>query len=238
MAPDTRPDPGPAAGAVARELGFARRLLARVGGRLAVAFACIALLLWTLGALAANVAYGEPFAFDEPMMRLAQGATGPEADGIFLVLSAVGFAWGVIPADILAVALLVLRNRYREATFAALATGGAGLLNFAAKHTFRRERPSLWNSIAPEATYSFPSGHAMTSSALAAVLVALAWPTRLRIPVVVLASGFVFAVGLSRVYLGVHYPSDVLAGWCGSVLWVVVVYAATFRGGRRPWAAA
>lgn len=237
MAPDTRPDTDSAPSAVARELGFARRLLKRVGGRLALAFLCIALPLWTLGELAEDVAQGESFAFDEPLLRLAQAAAGPEADGIFLVLSAVGFAWGVIPADMLLVGVLVLRNRFREATFLALATGGAGLLNFAAKHTFRRERPSLWESIAPEATYSFPSGHAMASSALAAALVALAWSTRLRIPVLGLALGFVLAVGMSRVYLGVHYPSDIVAGWCASVLWVAAVYAAAFRGERRPWAA-
>ena len=77
------------------------------------------------------------------------------------------------------------------AVFATVALGGAGLLNVATKLTFARERPTLWQSIAPETTYSFPSGHAMGSMSLALVLVLLCWPTRWRWPV--LAAMAVFA---------------------------------------------
>src|SRR3546814_8426441 len=93
------------------------------------------------------------------------------------------------------------------------ATGGSGLLTVVAKQAFARDRPSLWESIAPEHNFSFPSGHAMGSMTLAAVLVLLAWPTRWRWPVVAAMAVFVPMVGLSRVYLGVHFPSDILAGW-------------------------
>jgi undecaprenyl-diphosphatase len=230
-----RPDPPAAADAVADEIGFARRLVRRVGGRLVVAFACIALPLWLFGELAEDVIEGEPFGFDEPLLRLAHAASGPEADAVFLALSAVGFGWGVIPVDIALVLGLSLRRRFREATFAALALGGSALLNIVAKHSFRRDRPALWESIAPESTYSFPSGHAMGSATLACTLVALAWHTRLRAPALVLAIPFVAGVGLSRVYLGVHYPSDIVAGWTAALAWTIAVYFAVYRRGQRPW---
>ena len=216
-------------------VGFARALLQRVGPGLAVAFACIALSLWTFGELAEDVLEGEPFAFDEPLLRLARSVASPGADAIFLFLSAIGFAWGVVPVDIALVLSLAARRRVRDAVFAALALGGSGLLNVAAKHTFRRDRPVLWDSIAPEATYSFPSGHAMGSATLACVIVLLCWRRRWRGTVLALAVAFVLGVGVSRVYLGVHYPSDIAAGWAGALAWTLAVHAAVRgRGAGRP----
>lgn len=235
MARDARPEPNAAARAVAGEIGFAKRLLRAIGGRLALALVFIALPLWSFGEFAEEVLDGEPFAFDTPLLRLLHATAGPEADSFFVLLSAAGFAWGVIPADVVLVATLVLRRRFREATFAVLALAGSGLINGLAKHSFRRERPSLWESIAPEATYSFPSGHAMASATLVGVLLALAWCTRVRGVVLILGIPFVVGVGLSRVYLGVHYPSDILAGWAVATAWVVAVYLLVFARGRRPW---
>lgn len=235
MAPVERPEPGGAGRAVADEIGFARRLLRRVGGRLTIAFVAIALSLWTFGELAEDVLEGEPFGFDAPLLELARAASAPSVDRAFLFLSAVGFAWGVIPADVALIVGLALRRRFAESTFSLIATAGSGLINVAAKRAFQRERPALWDSIAPEATYSFPSGHAMGSATLACVLVMLAWRTRWRWSVLAAAAAFVAGVGLSRVYLGVHYPSDILAGWTAAIAWTVVCYFAVFRAGRRPW---
>jgi undecaprenyl-diphosphatase len=128
----------------------------------------------------------------------------------------------------------VLR-RHREGLFAGVALGGSALLNLGAKQLFGRARPTLWESIAPEATFSFPSGHAMGSMTLAAVLMLLAWRTRWRWWIAVPMLAFVVMVGLSRIYLGVHYPSDILAGWTAALAWTVGTYALVFRG-RRPWA--
>lgn len=232
---DERADAPAAARAVADEFGFARRLLKRAGGRLALAFLAIAASLWGFGELAEEVLEGEPFGFDVPVLQWAHALRMPWLDDAVLVVSALGFGWGVIPADIVLGLLLVLRRRFAEATFAIAATAGSGLLNVAAKHTFRRERPTLWESIAPEATYSFPSGHAMGSATLACVWVLLAWRTRWRWSVLAAATLFAMAVGFSRIYLGVHFPSDILAGWAAAVAWTVACYFAVFRRGRRPW---
>jgi len=98
---------------------------------------------------------------------------------------------------------------------------------------FQRDRPSLWESVSPETTFSFPSGHAMGSMTLAMVAILLAWPTRWRWPVLLAAGVFALLVAASRIYLGVHYPSDILGGWMAEMAWVTGIHLVLFRGKRR-----
>ena len=218
-------------GAVAR---FGAAFLRRRWRRLLLVFGGVLLPLWGFGELADEVREAEPFAFDEPILRFAYAMAHEGYDRVFLLFSRLGYAHGVVPFDIVLVLALALLRRKREALFAAVALGGSALLNVAAKHTFARTRPALWESIAPETTFSFPSGHAMGSMTLATVLCLLAWHTRWRGWVLVPAAVFVAMVGLSRVYLGVHYPSDILAGWAAACAWTVACYAVVF-GRHRPW---
>lgn len=211
-----------ACGAIARRHGWTLGLL----------FAGMALPMWGLLELAGEVHAGAPIPFDPALLQLAQSIADERLDRIFLVVSGLGYRWGVVPADVLLVLVLLARRRWRRAAFAAVATAGSGLLNVAAKHLFARVRPELWDPIAPESTYSFPSGHAMGSMTLALVLVMLAWPTRARWRVVAVMVVFVPLVGVSRVYLGVHYPSDILAGWAAASIWVVGSWLLLMRGER------
>ena len=224
-----------AAAALKEEASFSTELLRRHGWRLLLVFAGLLLPLWGFAELAEEIHEQEAIGFDEPLLRFVHGFAGAGFDRVFDAISKAGYSHGVVPVDIALVLVLTLLRRFREATFAAVALGGAALLNVAAKHSFARDRPALWESISPEATFSFPSAHAMGSAALACVLVALAWGTPWRWPVVALAGAFVFAVGLSRIYLGVHYPSDILAGWAASTAWALAVYLVVFRAGVRPW---
>lgn len=220
---------------LADELRFGIDILRRHGLRFALLFVALLLPLWGFGALAEEVREGEAFFFDQPILRWAEGWHSPQADRVFLWFSAIGYQWGVVPFDIALVALLAVLRKPREAAFAGIALAGSGLLNMAAKNYFGRARPSLWESISPETSFSFPSGHAMGSMTLATVLVLLAWPTRWRWWVLGLMLVLVPMVGASRIYLGVHYPSDILAGWAAALAWVVGVYIAMFPGARRPW---
>ena len=208
--------------------------------RLLLVFAGIGLPLWGFGELVDELREGEVFFFDEPVLNFAHDMARAGFDRFFMFASDLGYH-GVIVADALLVVLLVIRRRMREGLFAALATVGSMLLNIGAKHVFGRVRPSLWESIAPETSFSFPSGHAMGSITLAWVVVLLWWhlhdpPWRTwRWPVTVLAFAFVLAVGLSRIYLGVHYPSDILAGWAAASVWTVGMFGLVFYGHLRPW---
>ena len=186
--------------------------------------------------VAASVRDAQPFPFDAPLLQLAHDMAHQGYDRVFLAVTHLGYEWGVVPVDVLLVLALALTRRMREGLFAGIALGGSALLNLGAKQLFARARPALWESIAPEATYSFPSGHAMGSMTLAAVLVLLSWHTRWRWWVAMPMAAFVLLVGLSRVYLGVHYPSDILAGWAAAIAWVVASYLLVFRGAW-PWQA-
>jgi len=200
------------------------RFLRRRAGRLALAFVGVALPLGVFAELAEDVREADVFGFDEPLLRLARDAASPALDAAMRLASEVGFASGVIPAGVLVFVGLLALGHLRRGLFFGLAVGGSALLNMAGKAAFARERPDLWLSIAPEHTFSFPSGHAMGSATLAAALVLLAWHKPWRWPAAALGLAFVAWVGASRVYLGVHYPSDILAGWAAAVSWTCLAY--------------
>lgn len=247
MSSATTPPPAPphtpaeAARNLRDEARFGAAFLRRHGLRLLLVFLGIGLPLWGFGALVEELHEGEVFFFDEPVLRFAHGMAGAGFDRLFLLFSQLGYQYGVVPVDIALVLALAWRRRLREGLFAGIATGGSALLNVAAKHAFARIRPDLWPSIAPETTYSFPSGHAMGSITLAWVVLLLWWhlPSprwrRWRWPVTIAAVLFTLMVGLSRIYLGVHFPSDILAGWTAASVWTVGVYALVFNRHLRPW---
>ena len=193
--------------------------------------------LWAFGELADEVHEAELIPFDAPILLFARQVARQGFDNCFVLFSKLGYEWGVVPFDIAFVLVLAALRKLREGLFAGVALGGSALLNLGAKQLFARERPTLWESIAPESTFSFPSGHAMGSMTLACVLVLLAWHTRWRWWLALPMAVFTAMVGLSRVYLGVHYPSDILAGWAAAAAWTVVAYLLVFPHGQRPWQA-
>lgn len=197
-------------------------------GWIVLLFAGVLLPLWVFAELADEVHELEQFVFDDPILLHAYGYAGPALDRFFVFIATLGYE-GVIALDVLIVLGLVVCRRWRQAAFAAIAFAGSALLNLGSKQFFRRERPSLWESVSPEHTYSFPSGHAMGSMTLAMVVILLAWPTRWRWWVAAPAAVFALLVGYSRIYLGVHYPSDILGGWMAAIAWVSGVYLILFR---------
>ncbi|MBF9223787.1 phosphatase PAP2 family protein [Hymenobacter ruricola] len=165
---------------------------------------------------------GEGFYGDLQLLRWAHAHARPALDSLSLFFSAIGGPVPMVVAAVLFTGVLAWRRRPREAWFFGLAVGGAVALNLLAKAILGRPRPAFWVSLAPETSYSFPSGHAMGSAAVVLALGLLLARRRWRVwgPGAV----FVLGVGFSRVYLGVHYPSDVLSGWIAALGWVTGVY--------------
>lgn len=204
--------------------GLAKALVRFVRARwklLLLLFLGVGLPLVAFGNLAQDVYRRGGIGWDVPILRYVHRHSTPGRDAVTTFISDIGHLYGVVPmAVLIVVALLVVRRR-GNALFFAVAMVGAGTLNSGAKMFFQRTRPDLWLSPSPEHTYSFPSGHSMGSMAFAAALAVLAWPTRWRWWAIVLGGTFTLLVGFSRVYLGVHFPSDVVAGWSASLAWVL-----------------
>ncbi len=158
------------------------------------------------------------------MLKWLYSFSSPVLDTVFQVITFVGGAAFIIPVVLIAAAVLYTKVRRGDALFALFAVGGAAVINALFKLLFARYRPELWEHIVVEHGYSFPSGHAMMSSAAALAVIALLWHTAYRVPAIIAGVTYFILVGLSRLYLGVHYPSDVLAGWCISLVWVLVLY--------------
>jgi undecaprenyl-diphosphatase len=123
---------------------------------------------------------------------------------------------------------LLLSRLYHAAVFVALAIGGGWLVSTLLKFGFSRPRPSVVPHLDSVQTSSFPSGHSMLSAVvfltLGSLLARLTPSYRLKIYFVCVAILLSGLVGMSRVYLGVHYPTDVLAGWAAGLVWAVLCW--------------
>jgi len=195
--------------------------------------------LWAFGVLVEDVVTGDPIVRLDRRLAgwLHEHATGPRTE-FFEGVTALGNAVTLLVVSAGAAALLLARGRRADALLVGLSLAGAEALTFGLKLGFRRERPFFADPLAQESTFSFPSGHAMVSmavyGALAFVLArgSTAWVTRAA--VLAGATALVLLIGFSRLYLGVHYLSDVLAGLTAGLAWLVVCILAIALHEARP----
>lgn len=168
----------------------------------------------------------EALGFDEPLLERLFAFRTELLTDVVLVITQLGSTWFLIGFSLFFLVVIWSVSR-RSAAFYTLAVGGAGAINQLTKIAFARERPA-YLEIPPVyslESYSFPSGHAMVVLALflSLYLISRRLLTPHRWKVAVLATVLVVAVGFTRVYLGVHYPSDVIAGWSLGAFWVLGV---------------
>lgn len=150
----------------------------------------------------------------------------PSVEAAVMHLSGLGSGAVTALVAIIAVAYLCLAGRWRFAALVVACALGTLLVMLVLKGIYDRPRPTVVTAIDPPGDESFPSGHSMISSALyltLATLIARALPRRrLRIFAVATGAFLAFLIGTSRLYLGVHYPTDVLAGWTVGTAWALV----------------
>jgi len=161
--------------------------------------------------------------FDNVVIELVRYYASPSIDKVMLVITKLGSASFYAVFATLVIGILVLYKRKLEASSLLVSLLGGNILNEALKHIFTRSRPELFRVI-NETGYSFPSGHAMVALCFYGMLAFLIARKRQtwqeRFVVFLIAGIFISAIGISRIYLGVHYPTDILAGFTAGTTWL------------------
>jgi undecaprenyl-diphosphatase len=177
--------------------------------------------------LADQVLKGGTRRFDYAVRELLHQQANPALTAAMRAASFVGSPVFLIPLGFLVVVLYVRQGRPVTARLFVITVLGGELLDQILKLVFQRTRPVAFFGLAEPKGYSFPSGHALTACAFYGVLAAFAaarTESRARRWIYWIASGLLVAViGISRIYLGVHYPSDVLGGYTAALVWILSV---------------
>ncbi len=189
------------------------------------------------GWLADEVLEGETRHFDDVTRAAVHTLATPPLTTAMRGISFLGSTLFLTFATIVVVIMFALRKWGREAKLFVITMIGGGTLNTTLKLAFARPRPvPFFNLTAPE-TYSFPSGHSLASccffAGLAAILSGRVKSRRTRIIIWIAASIMFLLIGLSRIYLGVHYTTDVIAGFAAALIWILVVRFVELQLARR-----
>lgn len=212
--------------------GFWQRLK-RTDLLILLAIACVIGGIWLFIELADEVTEGATTTIDERLLLAFRNPADP-ADPLgppwveesMRDFTALGGGGVLLLLSSSVIGYLIIQRRFRAALLVTLAVVGGAILSYLLKETFGRPRPEL----VPHGSYvyltSFPSGHSMQSAAtyltLGALLARLQKRRRLQIYFLTVAILITLLVGVSRVYLGVHWPTDVLAGWTAGAVWAAL----------------
>jgi undecaprenyl-diphosphatase len=190
-------------------------------------FGLVATLV-VLGSLAQGVHAQEVFALDVWATPFLHGIASPGLDWLMNRLTDIGSTLVIIPVFVVAAVFLLSRKRRGALLFLLVVSLGALVLNGTMKLLLERPRPALpWASVLPD--YSFPSGHTMNTLVFYGALALIAWSIagrRVGLLAIAAAALITFGVGVSRIYLGYHYLTDVVGGVLAGIAWLLVVGAA------------
>jgi undecaprenyl-diphosphatase len=198
------------------------------------------LALWAFIALAGEVTHGDTQSLDTQILRALRDPMdpsklrGPEwLEPAMLDLTSIGGSWVLGLVALAVVGFLFLQTRYHSALVVLITAISGDFVNKALKGFFLRPRPDIVPHLREVMSTSFPSGHAMQSAiiylTLGTMLMRLA-ETRVTKAYCLLMSILVtLLVGISRVYLGVHYPTDVIGGWIFGFVWASLCWIVAQR---------
>ena len=182
-----------------------------------------AIELWGFSELAEEVVQDETHGFDTSVLFAVQQLQRDWLTPIMVFVTEIGDPTVLVSLSVLVSVGLLVRQRNFEAMTIAIAGFGALGLNTLLKQLFERSRPALWSRVVDVRFYSFPSGHAMLSIVIYGILgylLALRFPKQ-RSWIVFGTSVLIVLIGFSRLYLGVHWLTDVIAGYAAGFVWLV-----------------
>jgi membrane-associated phospholipid phosphatase len=193
------------------------------------------------GEIAEDVSHGDPIVqVDRQVAVWFHQHASPTVTQVARTISFFGSVGWLTAVSIGLALFLVSRRDWLNASLVALVMLGGSTLNLVLKHFFHRERPVLENPLVTLSSYGFPSGHTMGATLLYGLLALLAWKNvRSRAARFACVSGaclWLLLIGLTRIYLGAHYLTDVLGALAAGLLWLVVCWTAfeTLRWRRDP----
>ena len=197
----------------------------RAATSLAVGFLIALVSMVVFAALADSIYVQEKFALDTVANPFLHQVSSPTLDAVMNGITTLGSVPFVGALFIVAMVVLLARRKRADALFLVVAIGGSVALNEALKLLIHRPRPALpWAHVPPD--YSFPSGHSMNSLVFYVAIALLIWANvgeRVGTWAVIGALVLSIAIGLSRIYLGYHYLSDVIGGFAAGLAWLFVV---------------
>jgi undecaprenyl-diphosphatase len=192
-------------------------LVAKIATRFSVLFAGVVVF----ARLATELHRKGDVPFDGPVLRWLHERRTPDMNTAMTVITELGATRVLIPLAVITGAGLWFRGNKRAAIFVWVTGAGAGLMNQGLKAIFERARPDELLRLAGASGFAFPSGHSMGAAAVYGALAIVAFTRfpRVKWPAIAACAAIVAGVGVSRAYLYVHYPSDVLAGWALGFTW-------------------
>jgi membrane-associated phospholipid phosphatase len=180
------------------------------------------LILSIIAWLCTEVWEKEAFSLDRYLLLWIHQLANPQLDSIMLFFTALGDPPTVISIFVMTIAWLGMKRRYTDGIRFTIACMGGVVINQVMKLFFAKPRPELWMRLITETSFSFPSGHAVGSMIVYGFFgytVATEFQ-QYRKYVYTIASILVMTIGFSRLYLGVHYPTDIIAGYGVGFLWL------------------
>jgi undecaprenyl-diphosphatase len=209
---------------------FIDRIRASPG--LAVLVVLAAAAVYAFVELVDEVLEGESRAFDEWVLQALRSPGDPGqpigpwwVESMFVDITALGGTTVVTLMTLAVLGYLVMDGKRHTALLVLVSVAGGAALSSALKLGFDRPRPDLVAHLVEVQTLSFPSGHAMVSAVtyltLGALLAQVQSRKRLKAYILGVAIVLTLLIGISRVYLGVHWPTDVIAGWCAGTAWAI-----------------
>ena len=194
--------------------------------------------------IADEISEGETREFDQSIIEFFRTDDDPgnpaganRISEVMIDITALGGGTVLAIITIFVSIFLILQKRYDAFWLLLAATAGGALISFGLKEIYARERPDLVYRLVTVNSLSFPSGHSMMSAVLyltqAAIVARFQREWKIRIYIVSIALFLTFIIGLSRVYLGVHYPTDVIGGWTIGLAWACFCWCVVWYIQRR-----
>lgn len=194
----------------------------------AIQILLLVVFIWVFWMIGTSLNGPQIRSFDNDIISKVQSNISDKLTSIMLVITFFGSVKGVAIISVIAIIILFITRHRLMCLFLALTIGlGAGVFNKILKLYFKRERPDI-QPIIQEHGYSFPSGHSMGSmilyGCLAFVLFKVYKHKWAKLCGAIIGIIMILIVGISRIYLGVHYPSDVVGGYIAGAFWLIICF--------------